>query len=335
MIDRDKIMDVEVYYDTTTSVSAHYSENTFALSEQIEVLSNNTGYTIQSIQHQPGPGHPNTFYYLYSDESDEDEPSEELTVPKSIHPLSGSPTPSSNSIVASLTPFGDSDFLLEETDTLLSHFDHSFPDYEAFCFDVDHQEEKSSGEKSSDSTTSYSDLSFLKYESFYFDLSIDPLLPAKKGDSHHEEFADELVHIISPPEYDHFYFYIEVDSIELRNKDKFFDPGIFIIKGVYSKRSHILPLYDFSPISFVSDLLLTDPSEIETFLSFPSRNEDKVFDPRILLIDGVLSFTRKTPHLLSDNFKIDKRHILSEISLKIVSFVNFLPKDKGILGESS
>ncbi|GJY81195.1 hypothetical protein Tco_0493946 [Tanacetum coccineum] len=43
---------------------------------------------------------------------------------KSIHPLSGSPTPSSDFIVASpspsLTPLGNSDFLLEETNSFLA-----------------------------------------------------------------------------------------------------------------------------------------------------------------------------------------------------------------------
>ncbi|GKB38401.1 hypothetical protein Tco_0883343 [Tanacetum coccineum] len=144
-------------------------------------------------------------------------------------------------------------------------------------------------------------------------------------DSQHEEFADELVHIISPSEYDRFYFHNEPDLRELTilceeniskdstkeltspelndfplllsdcdsifsekffeidplvsfpygNKDKIFDPRIFIIKGVQSKRFHILPLDDFSNISFViNSLLLIDPSEIETFLSFPSGNEN-------------------------------------------------------------
>nr|GEW25115.1 reverse transcriptase domain-containing protein [Tanacetum cinerariifolium] len=49
---------------------------------------------------------------------------------KSIHPLSGSLTPSFDPIIASLspslTPFGDSDFLLEETDTFLA-LDDSIP----------------------------------------------------------------------------------------------------------------------------------------------------------------------------------------------------------------
>ncbi|GJY16027.1 reverse transcriptase domain-containing protein [Tanacetum coccineum] len=62
--------------------------------------------------------------------SHEDHFHEMLKVQKSIHPLSGSPTPSSDHIVASpspsLTPFRDSDFLLEETDAFLG-LDDSIP----------------------------------------------------------------------------------------------------------------------------------------------------------------------------------------------------------------
>ncbi|GJY03382.1 hypothetical protein Tco_0369322 [Tanacetum coccineum] len=47
------------------------------------------------------------------------------------------------------------------------------------------------------------------YDSFIFDLSINPFPPADRSDFHHEEFADELAHIISPPEYDHFCFKTE------------------------------------------------------------------------------------------------------------------------------
>ncbi|GKA72601.1 hypothetical protein Tco_0778817 [Tanacetum coccineum] len=67
--------DAEVYYDTTTSVSAHYSETTSLLSPQIEVLGKQIAYISQNLHHQPGPGHPHTVYYSDSDESDEDEPS--------------------------------------------------------------------------------------------------------------------------------------------------------------------------------------------------------------------------------------------------------------------
>ncbi|GJX41863.1 hypothetical protein Tco_0256853 [Tanacetum coccineum] len=240
--------------------------------------------------------------------------------------------------------------------------------------------------KSSGSTTTHSDFSLPEYDSFIFYLLIDPFPPTNRSVSHHEEFADELAHIISPPKYDRFYFdleiipgdftrvlkenifdlstndltinelndsylllsdcdsslYKEFSKIEFLvsfpsgNEDIIFDPGIFIIKGVQSERFHIFPLDNCSIIAFVSNsLLLTDPPEIKTFLSFPVENEDKVFDPRIFFINGVFSFTRTTPHLLSDNFLIDKCHILSEISLMIEFSISFHPKEKEIRGESS
>ncbi|GJT49862.1 hypothetical protein Tco_0976019 [Tanacetum coccineum] len=256
-------------------------------------------------------------------ESDEDEPSEVLDIQKPIHSLSGNPTPSTDSVVDIL-------------------------------FDVDHIEEESSG-----STTSHSDLSLLEYESFLFDISIDPLQPADRSYFYHEEFANELAHILSPPEYGHFYFDLEDDPRELTRllKENVYDTPTKDLKinelndfplllsdcdSTFSKefseidllRFHILLLDYFTTISFISDsLFLTDPSEIKTFLSFPSRNEDKVFDLGIIIINGVFSFMRKSPHLLIDNFMIDKCHILSEISLKIESSVSFQPKDKEIPSE--
>nr|GEU44152.1 putative PIF1 DNA helicase/replication protein A1-like protein [Tanacetum cinerariifolium] len=70
-----------------------------------------------------------------------------------------------------------------------THSDISLSNYEAFSFDNDHIKEISSG-----STTTHSDISLSEYDSFIFDLT-------------HEEFANELAHIISPPEYDCFYFW--------------------------------------------------------------------------------------------------------------------------------
>nr|GFB74172.1 hypothetical protein [Tanacetum cinerariifolium] len=75
--------------------------------------------------------------------------------------------------------------------------DISLPYYEAFYFNDDHIKEISSG-----STTTYPDISLSKYDSFIFDLT-------------HEEFVDELAHIISPPEYDRFYFRDLPDQGEL------------------------------------------------------------------------------------------------------------------------
>ncbi|GJS40534.1 hypothetical protein Tco_0565577 [Tanacetum coccineum] len=112
---------------------------------------------------------------------------------------------------------------LEETNT----FDNSLPESETFCFDL---EENSSGsttllliilfgcmkksnfyldddhveEKSSGSTTTHAD--FSQYDSFIFDLSINPCPPADRSDCYDEVFAGELAQIISPPEYDCFYF---------------------------------------------------------------------------------------------------------------------------------
>ncbi|GJR22493.1 hypothetical protein Tco_0971020 [Tanacetum coccineum] len=222
-----------------------------------------------------------------------------------------------------------------------SHSDLSLPNYESFCFDINHQEEKSSGsttsksdhslpdyeefcfeEKSSGNTTSHSDPSFLEYESFYFDLSIDPLPPADRSDSHLEELADELAHIISLPEYDRFYFDIEPDPGELTRRLE------EIISDDSTKELTSPELNDLRLLLFDCDFIFSKIgfSEIDLLVSFPSGNEEKVFNPEILLNNGIFSFTRKSPHLLIDNFMIDNCHILSEISLKIVFSICFHPK---------
>nr|GEW47414.1 hypothetical protein [Tanacetum cinerariifolium] len=125
-----------------------------------------------------------------------------------IEALKDNPTPSSNFLSKSSSTSLNS--FLEETKTFhnslpefenfyfdlgeissgstTTHTDISLPDYEAFYFDDDRVKEISSG-----STTTPFDISLSKYDSFIFDFT-------------HEEFVDELAHIISPPEYDCFYF---------------------------------------------------------------------------------------------------------------------------------
>nr|GFB26418.1 hypothetical protein [Tanacetum cinerariifolium] len=78
-----------------------------------------------------------------------------------------------------------------------THCDISLPDYEAFYFNDDHIKEISSG-----SPTTQSEISLSEYDSFIFNLT-------------YEEFVDELAHIISPPEYDCFYFWNLPDLGEL------------------------------------------------------------------------------------------------------------------------
>nr|GEX43088.1 hypothetical protein [Tanacetum cinerariifolium] len=86
----------------------------------------------------------------------------------------------------------DADILLIIKDNIISFY-------------VDHVKEISSG-----STTTYSDFSL--YDSFIFDFLINPFPPADRSDFYHEEFTDELAHIISPPKYDCFCFKNEPDS---------------------------------------------------------------------------------------------------------------------------
>ncbi|GJT26404.1 reverse transcriptase domain-containing protein [Tanacetum coccineum] len=198
-------------------------------------------------------------------------------IPIENNSLSGNPT-SSNLVVDSLsslpTPFGNNDYLLEETDTLLSYFDDSLPEYETFSFDIGEKK------KSSGSTTTHSNFSLPEYESFYFDLSIDPLPPADMSDSHHEEFADELTHITSPPEYDRFYFDIEPDLEELTilfkeniSKDS--------TKELTSPELNVFPLL----LSDCDSSLSKEFSEIDLLVFF--RNEEIIFDPRIFIIKRV------------------------------------------------
>ncbi|GJU65206.1 hypothetical protein Tco_1247041 [Tanacetum coccineum] len=144
-------------------------------------------------------------------------------------------------------------------------------DYEAFYFDDDHIEEKSSG-----STTTHSDISLSKYDSSMFDLSNDSFPSADRSDFYHEEFADELAHIISPPDLECFYFKIEPDPGDL------IDPGIR--ENVSSTTNVNLPFEDAqSPLlAFVVWIFLP-------FLTYPVTppyllscgNEDTIFDPGI------------------------------------------------------
>ncbi|GJR26885.1 hypothetical protein Tco_1103117 [Tanacetum coccineum] len=150
--------------------------------------------------------------------------------------------------------------------------DYSLPDYEAFYLDDDHIEEKSSG-----STTTHAD--FSQYDSFIFDLSINPFPPADRSDFYHEEFADELAHIISPPEYDCFYFKSEPDPGELTS---IVDSGIR--ENVLSMTNVNLPFEDdqsplLAYVVWIFLAFLTYPVSPPYLLS--TGNEDTIFDPGI------------------------------------------------------
>ncbi|GKE46172.1 hypothetical protein Tco_1477430, partial [Tanacetum coccineum] len=150
--------------------------------------------------------------------------------------------------------------------------DYSLSDYEAFYFDDDHIEEKSSG-----SITTHA--GFSQYDSFIFDLSINPFPPADRSDFYHEEFTDELAHIISPPDLECFYFKIEPDPGELTS---IVDPGIR--ENLSSMTNVNLPFEDaqsplFAYVVWIFLAFLTYPVTPPYLLS--CGNEDTIFDPGI------------------------------------------------------
>nr|GEV70177.1 hypothetical protein [Tanacetum cinerariifolium] len=195
-----------------------------------------------------------------------------------------------NTFHNSLPEFENFCFDLEEisSGSTTTDFDISLPDYEFFYFDDDHIEEISSG-----STTTHSDISLYEYDSFIFDLSKDQFLPTDRSDLTHEEFADELAHIISPSKYDCFYF---------RNLP---DPGELIsilnseIRENLSSTTCVnLPVEDdYSPlltyVVWIFLAYLTYPVVPLYLHSF--GNEDTIFDPGIT-INHVYSFKPGLSH---------------------------------------
>ncbi|GKA02157.1 hypothetical protein Tco_0674822, partial [Tanacetum coccineum] len=217
-----------------------------------------------------------------------------------IEALKDNPAPSSDVMTKSSST--SLNIFLEETNT----FDNSSPKSETFCFDL---EEISSGsttthsdysllnyeafydnhieEKSSGSTTTHAD--FSQYDSFIFDLSINPIPPADRSDFYHEEFSDELAHIISSLEYDHFCFKIEP---ELGNLTMDVVEDIFPTREPRVHVPNVLPTHPtlnldfilfseplFAYIVWIFLLFLTYPVAPPYLLS--CGNEDTIFDPGI------------------------------------------------------
>ncbi|GKD59281.1 hypothetical protein Tco_1296790 [Tanacetum coccineum] len=199
-------------------------------------------------------------------------------------PSSGSPTTHSDLSLPDYKAFYiDNDHFKEKSSgSTTTHADFSLPDYEVFYSDNDHI-----GEKSSGSTTTHAD--FSEYDSFIFDLSINPFPPTHRSDFYHEEFADELAHIISPSEYDHFCFKIEPKLGNL-TMDEVED--IFPIR---EPRVHVPNVLSTHPTLDTDFILLSEPLFAYIvwiflpFLTYPVAspyllscgNEDIIFDPSI------------------------------------------------------
>nr|GFB28693.1 hypothetical protein [Tanacetum cinerariifolium] len=167
--------------------------------------------------------------------------------------LKDNPTQSSEPLTNSSST--SLNYFLEETNT----FHNSLPEFEDFYFDL--------GEISSGSTTTHSDISLSEYDSFIFDLT-------------HEEFVDELAHIISPPEYDRFYFKDLPDSGELMSV-----LNSEIRENLSTTSVNLLIEDDHSPllayVVWIFVAYLTYPV-IPPYLH-PFGNEYTIFDPGITI----------------------------------------------------
>ncbi|GJW64671.1 hypothetical protein Tco_0116555 [Tanacetum coccineum] len=204
--------------------------------------------------------------------------------------LSGNPTPSSDLMVESLsslpTPFEDSDSLVEETDTLLSQIDDSFPEYETFCFDIK--------EKSSCSTSSHSNHSLPEYESFYFD--------------HIEEKSSGSTTIRSDyslPGYDAFYF--DNDYIEEKSSGSTTTHYDFLFLNMI-RLSLIFRLINFHLPIGVTFIMRSSPMnsitsylhrKMRTKFSIPGYSLQKDFTLNILwdYLIGILKLSKLTKNL--------------------------------------
>nr|GEV18615.1 hypothetical protein [Tanacetum cinerariifolium] len=257
-----------------------------------------------------------------------------------IEALKDNPTPSSEFLTKSSSTSPKS--FLEETNT----FDNSLPEFENFCFDL---EEISSGsttthsgislpnyeafyfyddhikEISSGSTTTHSDISLSEYDSFIFDLSNDQFPPTDRSDFTHEEFADELAHIISLSEYDCFYF------------GNLPDPGEWISilnsgirKNLSSTTRVNLPVEDdHSPLlAYVVWILLFYLTYHVIPLSLHSfGNEDTIFDPGIA-INRFYSFKPGLSHRCGTFKKFNTHRSHLNESLMEMLFSTCFPMDQ-------
>ncbi|GJW10728.1 hypothetical protein Tco_1576555 [Tanacetum coccineum] len=250
-----------------------------------------------------------------------------------IEALKDNPTPSFDFVTKSSST--SLNFFLEETNTFdnslpesetfcfnleeissgstTTRFDYSLSGYETFYFDDDHIEENSSG-----STTTHSNFSLSKYDSFIFDLSIDSFPPVDRSDFYHEEFADELAHIICPPEYDCFYFKKEpelgifimdvVDDI-LYNPTR--EPRVHVLHDLPTHPTRHLDL-DFT--------LSSDSPGSDLVVSFPFGTRNKIFD------SGIFIEVQSEKFLSRDEFSIS--FIRDPLSLVIDTLLPFLSKNE-------
>nr|GEU29566.1 retrovirus-related Pol polyprotein from transposon TNT 1-94 [Tanacetum cinerariifolium] len=201
-----------------------------------------------------------------------------------------------------------------------THSDISLPDYKAFYLYNDHIEEISSG-----STTTHFNISLSEYDSFIFDLSNDHFPLTDRSNFTHEEFADKLAHIISPPEYDCFYFRNLPDpagTVTTSNElDLLFSPMVDeLLNGssqVVSKSSAVTTTDAPNQCQQQHTTLLNTqtthaptckvPTQAPTVTSTKKINQSKMISENARVKDDELINIFRTP--VQDRWEISSRHV--------------------------
>ncbi|GJR17896.1 hypothetical protein Tco_0966423 [Tanacetum coccineum] len=167
------------------------------------------------------------------------------------------------------------DDILQEisSGSLITHSDLSLPDYKAFYVDNDHFKEKCSG-----STTTHTN--FSQYDSFIFDLLNDQFPPADRSDSRHEEFADELTHIMPLSDLECFHFKNEPNPGDLTSIDLRIHENVSTTDVNVPLENDQSPLFAYVVWIFLA--FLTYPVVPPYLLS--TGNEDTIFEPPSMFI---------------------------------------------------
>ncbi|GJS31622.1 reverse transcriptase domain-containing protein [Tanacetum coccineum] len=147
-----------------------------------------------------------------------------------------------------------------------------------------------------------------------------------------KEFTDELSLVDSFPLGNDDFFDFENDNEEWRNllyQDPFDHTSLEKDKNLKKKTSSeallILEESNFLPLSSDRELLFhLKLSVTETLLSFSSENEDKVFNPGILISKGVHPLTLELSHRNNNAFKIINvySNILNESPMMILLYIS-------------
>ncbi|GJQ98579.1 reverse transcriptase domain-containing protein [Tanacetum coccineum] len=241
----------------------------------------------------------------------EDHFQEVLKIQKSNHSFSGSTTSPSDSF-PSLTPFKSSDSLLEEFADELALLDPFPPGNKDDNFDPKDDLREIEYLLNRDPSTNYSPKTDIDI--------IDPIL---------DRFTDEPALVYSFPSGDD-----DDDLFDLKSDNEEWKKLLYgdLFDNTHSKNEKdkdlkmeclIDDMDDvFFPLLPTSDsILLEESSEIATLLSFPFENEDKVFNPGILLLGGTQIFNDESKDKdLKVNTSYEALLILKERNFLSISF---------------